>query len=182
MLQSDYPGYIHIQMAGTPELRVEALTAGDISYTPKVPAEEIVTRHGRYIEMLDRLRDPDRFREVTSQESAMSVLFVGDRNVGTTMKGRMSEAIQMTTAASTAGQMAAAKKHDAVLVQLGAKEDAKERFTFLQVLLKDPDHPKLALLFLKQAPDQIRAFCEKSGVAIIESTSSDVVEEALQSL
>ena len=141
MLQSDYPGYIHIQMAGTSELRVEALTAGDVSYTPKVTAEEIVTRHGRYIEMLDRLRDPDRFREVSSEESAMSVLFVGDRNVGTTLKGRMSEAIQMTTAASTAGQMAAAKQHDAVLVQLGSKEDAKERFTFLQVLLKAPDPP-----------------------------------------
>jgi hypothetical protein len=67
-------------------------------------------------------------------------------------------------------------------VQLGSKEDAKERFTFLQVLLKAPDHPKLALLFLKQAPDQIRTFCEKNGVAIIESTSSEDVEQALLGL
>jgi hypothetical protein len=182
LLQGDYPGYIHIQMAPTPDLRVEALTAGDISYTPDVEAEEIVTRHKRYVQMIDRLRNPQSFLEVSAEEKALNVLFVGDRNVGTTLRNRMSEQVILNTTHTTAGQMAEAKKHGAVLVHLGGKEDAKERFTFLQMLLKAPDHPGLALLFLKPPPDQIRKFCETNGVAIIESTNSEDVEQALISL
>ena len=50
------------------------------------------------------------------------------------------------------------------------------------MLLKEKDKPNLALLFLKQAPDQLRAFCEKNNVGIIESKSPREIEAALLKL
>ncbi len=141
LLQGDYPGYIHIQMAPTPELRVEALTTGDISYTPKSAPEEILVRHQRFLSMLERLRKPDASREISQEEQALDVLFVGDRNVGNTLRNRLSENVNLKSMATTAGGMAEAKKHNVVLIHLGAKEDAKERFAFLQMLLKEKDAP-----------------------------------------
>ena len=182
LLQGDYPGYIHIQMAPTPELRVEALSVGDISYTPKSPAEEIVARHARFLQMLDRLRNPDNYRREAPDESVLNVLFVGDRNVGSTLKNRLGDDIILKTTATTAGGRAEAEKSDAVLIHLGGKDDAKERFAFLQMMLKGEDHPPLALLFLKSPPQQIADFCQKQGVALIESTSSDEVREVLLGL
>ena len=182
LLQTDYPGYIHIQMAPTPELRVEALTVGDISYTPNITAEVIAVRHTRFLHMLERLRNPDAFRRDPLDERALSVLFIGDRNLGTSLKNGMGEEVSLQTQASVAGAVTEAKKHDAVLIYLGGPEEAKERFSFLQVLLKQEDRPPLALLFLKSPPDQIRNFCEKQGVAIIESKSSEAVRDALLAL
>jgi hypothetical protein len=182
LLQGDYPGYIHIQMARTPELRVEALTSGDISYVPKSNPEEIVARHPKFLKMLERLRKPDDFRELSTEESALDVLFVGDRNVGNALRTKMSDAINLKTQASTAGGITEAIKHDAVLIQLGGKEDAKERFTFLQVLIKAKEHPALALLFLKTAPDQFKSFCEKNGVALIETGDAEEVQKVLTGL
>ena len=182
LLQSDFPGYLHIQMAPTPELKVESLGVGDFAYTPKSTSEEIVTRHGQFMNMLQRLRDPDAVRDVPAEERAMSVLFVGDRNVGNSLKNGMGEDINLTTMASTAGGVTEAKKHEAVLIHLGGGEDAKPRLAFLQLLLKDENHPDLALLFLKQAPDQLRSFCEKNGVAMIESKSATDVRDGLLDL
>jgi hypothetical protein len=167
-------------MAPTSELRAEALTVGDISYTPDNDAEEIVARHNRLLHMLDRLRNPDKYREETAEEKAVNVLFIGDRNTGTTLKSRFSEEVTLTTMASTAGGVAAAQKNDVVLIHLG--DEAKERFAFLQMLLKNENRPKLALLFMKPPPDRIKAFCDGQGVALIESKSSDEVESALKSL
>ena len=182
MLQKDYPGYVHIQMAPTSELRVEALTVGDISYTPRTTAEEIPVRHARLLKMLDRLRNPEAFFVESAEVRALNVLFVGDRNVGTNLKNGMGEDINLKTIATVAGGLTEAEKHQAVLVQLGGRDDAKERFAFLQMLLKKENHPVLALLFLKSAPDQIRSFCEKQGVTVIESKSSEEVQQILLGL
>ncbi|MDA0745642.1 MAG: response regulator [bacterium] len=182
MLQADYPGYIHIQMAQTPELRTEALTVGDISYTPKATPDEILTRHHRFVDMLDRLRNPDTHRTLSKEDSAVNVLFVGDRNVGNTLRVKLEGSFNFKTMAGVAGGIAESRKHRIVLIHLGAKEDAKERFTFLQALLKTKNHPALALLFFKPAPDQIKDFCGKTGVAIIESANGDEVPEALLAL
>lgn len=185
MLQTDYPGYLHIQMTLTPELREEALGVGDFSYvTPKIAAEELIPRHAKFLQMLERLRDPDAQRGAGGGggSDTIDVLFVGDRNVGTNLKSGMGDAIELSTMASTAGGMAQAKKHELVLIHLGAKEDAKERLAFLQMLIKDPDHPELALLFLKEAPDQLRSFCEKNHVAIIESKNAGEVKNAIVGL
>ena len=72
-----------------------------------------------------------------------------------------------------------AKKNDVVLIYLGGQEDAKQRLAFLQMLLKEEDKPDLALLFLKQAPEQLRAFCERGNVAIIESKSPSQIADTL---
>lgn len=182
LLQGDYPGYMHIHMAQTPELRVEALTVGDYSYTPKNDAEEIVTRHNRFSHMLERLRNPSEYHQESAEHSAAKVFFIGDRNTGTTLRNRFSEAINLEATASTAGAVAQASKFDVVLIHLGGQDDAKERFAFLQMLLKREDHPPLALLFLKAPPDRIRGFCEKQGVALIESTNAEEVEAELLKL
>ena len=182
LLQGDYPGYIHIQMAATPELRVEALTVGDISYTPKVEPEEILARHTRFLAMLERLRNPEGYRETPTEKKALRVLFVGDRNVGNSLRTGLGEDIRVKTMATTAGGRQEASKHKLVLIQPGGKEDAKERLAFLQMLLKQKDHPDLALLFLKAAPAQIKSFCESQGVTLIESGDSDTVARALREL
>lgn len=182
MLQKDYPGYVHIQMAPTPELRVEALTVGDISYTPRTTAEEITTRHTRLLKMIERLRNPKAFFVESAKLRALNVLFVGDRNVGNNLKNGMGEEINLKTIATVAGGLTEAEKHHAVLIQLGGRDDAKERFSFLQMLLKKENHPALALLFLTSAPDQIRSFCEKQGVTVIESKNSEEVQQILLGL
>ncbi len=180
MLQSDFPGYLHIQMAPTAELREEALSVGDFSYvTPKATAGEIGARHKRVLSMLERLRDPDSARAESSGEPALDVLFIGDRNIGNNLKNGFGEEIDLATMATTAGAMAEAKKHETVLIYLGGKDDAKQRLAFLQMLLKEEDAPELALLFLKQAPDQLRAFCDKNDVTIIESKSPREIADAL---
>ena len=61
-----------------------------------------------------------------------------------------------------------------------SKEDAKKRFTFLHVLLKDKVPQSYPLL--KDTPAQIKDVCDKSGVRVIESKSSDDVREALLGL
>ena len=86
-------------------------------------------------------------------------MFLGDRNIGNNLKNGFGEEIDLHTVASTAGAMVEAKKHEMVLIYLGGKEDEKQRLSFLQMLLKEEDKPNLALLFLNQAPDQLRAFC-----------------------
>ena len=179
LLQRDYPGYVHVHIAPTSDLRVEALTIGDLSYTPSTTPEEITTRHKRLLHMMNRVRKPEDFRHDPLEHRSMSVLFVGDRNVGTTLRSNVGQGIELKTTSSVAGALVESKKHDAVLVYLGGKEDAKERFTFLQVLLKDKTTPPKALLFLKDAPAQIKVFCEKNAVTVIESKSSDDVREAL---
>ena len=183
LLQADYPGYYHIQMAPTQEIREEALSIGDFSYiTSKVTSEEVVARHGRFLNMLDRLRDPDAVRDDPLSKQGLDVVFLGDRNIGNNLKNGFGNEIDLYTMTSTAGAMAEVKKHDIVLISLGGKEDAKQRLAFLQKLLKEADKPTLALLFLKQAPDQLRAFCEKSDVAIIESKSPRKIADALLDL
>lgn len=184
LLQGDFPGYFHVQMAPTAELREEALSVGDFSYvTPKVTPEELVTRHTRFMAMVDRLRDPDAVREAAPQASkALDVFFIGDRNIGNNLKNGFGEDIDLVTTASTAGAMAQAKKHDLVLVYLGGKEDAKQRLAFIQMLLKESDRPDIAILFLKSAPDQLRAFCQKNNVAVIESKSPSEIADNLLAL
>jgi len=172
LLQGDYPGYYHVQMAPTQEVREEALSVGDFSYiTSKISGEEVVARHARFLNVLSRLRNPDAVREDPLTERGLDVMFLGDRNIGNNLKNGFGDEIDLLTVASTAGAMAEAKKHDLVLIYLGGKDDAKQRLAFLQMLLKEEDKPGLALLFLKPAPDQLRAFCEKSNVTVIESKS-----------
>lgn len=182
LLQRDYPGYVHIQMAPTPEIRIEALTVGDFSYVPNTPPEEITTRHKRLLHMVNRLRNPEDFKSDPLVDRAMSVLFIGDRNVGTDLRNRLSEGIDMKTLATVAGALVESRKHDAVLVHLGGKEDAKERFTFLQMLIKDKGTPPKALYFQKEAPDRIKGFCEQTGVTVIESQDTDEMRETLLGL
>ena len=179
LLQKDYPGYIHIQMAPTRELRVEALQTGDIAYLPRTAPEEILIRHKRLLHMQERLRNPEAFREESAEERATNVLFVGDRNVGNTLKNRLGESINLSTMATTAGGMAEAAKNEAVLIHLGGREDAKERFVFLQMLLKSEDKPALALLFMASPPDRIRDFCEKQDVTIIESKEPEEIDYSM---
>lgn len=182
LLQRDYPGYVHIQMAPTSELRVEALTVGDFSYVPNTPPEEIVTRHKRLLHMVHRIRNPEDFKRDPLVHRDMNILFIGDRNVGTDLRSRLTEGFDIKTMATVAGALVESKKHDAVLIYLGGKEDAKERFTFLQLLLKDKATPPKALYFQKEAPERIKAFCQNSGVKVIESQSADEIKEILQSL
>lgn len=183
LLQADFPGYFHIQMAPTAELREEALSVGDFSYvTPKLESAELGERHARFMKMLGRLRDPDAVRDESPSGNALNALFIGDRNIGNNLKNGFGDEIDLDTMATTAGAMAEAKKHDLVLIYLGGKEDAKQRLAFLQMLLKEDDHPELALLFLKQAPDQLRAFCDKNGVAVIESKSPTEIADSLLAL
>ena len=106
-------------------------------------------------------------------------MFIGDRNIGNNLQNEFGDDIELVTMATTAGAMAEAKKHDLVLIYLGGKEDAKQRLAFLQMLLKEEDKPELALLFLKPAPDQLRTFCEKNGVAVIESKSPSEIADIL---
>lgn len=182
LLQRDYPGYIHVQMAPTPELRIEALTVGDISYTRNTLPEEIVVRHKRLLHMLHRLRNPDNFRRDPLEHRAMRVLFIGDRNVGTELRTGGGEDIEYKAMATVAGALAEAKKNDAVLIHLGGKEDAKERFAFLQALLKSPDKPPTALYFQKETPEKMKEFCDKSGVTIIASKTSAEVKDLMLEL
>ena len=184
LLQGDFPGYLHIQMTLTPELREEALGVGDFSYvTPKIAADEVVPRHAKFLQMLGRLRDRDAQRAASDAGSdVIDVLFVGDRNVGNNLKSGMGDDVNLSTMASTAGGMAQAQKHELVLIHLGSKEDEKERLAFLQRLIKNPDRPELALLFLKEAPDQLRSLCEKNNVAIIESKNATEVKNAIVDL
>ena len=107
---------------------------------------------------------------------------MGDRNVGNSLRTGLGEDIRVKTMATTAGGGQEAKKHSIVLIQPGGKEDAKERLAFLQMLLKQKEHPGLALLFLKSAPDQIKNFCQAQGVTLIESGDADTVQEALRGL
>ena len=183
LLQGDYPGYFHIQMAPTAEVRKEALSVGDFAYiTSKITAEEVGARHGRFLNMLDRLRNPDDVLDGPSAVDALDVMFLGDRKIGNNLRNGFGEEIDLHTVASTAGAMVEARKHEMVLIYLGGKDDAKQRLSFLQMLLKEEDKPNLALLFLKQAPDQLRAFCEKNNVGIIESKSPREIEAALLKL
>ena len=182
LLQRDYPGYVHIQMAPTSEMRVEALTVGDFSYIPNTSPEEIKTRHTRLLHMLNRLRNPESFKRDPLEHREMSILFIGDRNVGTDLRNRITEGIDMKTMATVAGALVESKKHDAILVHLGGKEDAKERFTFLQMLLKDKATPPKALYFSKEAPDRIKAFCEQTGVTVIESQDPEQMRQTLLDL
>ena len=183
LLQSDFPGYYHIQMAPNPELREEALSVGDFSYvTPKVESAEVGERHTRFMEMLDRMRDPDAVRDDPMDDQSLDALFIGDRNIGNNLQNEFGDDIELATMATTAGAMAEAKKHDLVLIYLGGKEDAKQRLAFLQMLLKEKDKPDLALLFLKQAPDQLRAFCQKNHVAVIESNRPSEIADSLLAL
>lgn len=182
LLQRDYPGYVHIQMAPTSELRVEALTIGDFSYIPTTPSEEIITRHKRLLHMANRIRNPEEFKQDPLEHRNMNVLFIGDRNVGTDLRGRLSEGIEIKTMATVAGALVESKKHDAVLIFLGGKEDAKERFTFLQMLLKDKNTPPKALYFQKEAPERIKAFCENSGVKVIETQDPEEMHKTLLGL
>jgi hypothetical protein len=182
LLQRDYPGYVHIQMAPTAEMRAEALSVGDFSYVPNTLPEEITTRHTRLLHMINRLRNPENFKVDPLEHRSMNLLFIGDRNVGTDLRSRLDEGIEIKTLATVAGALIESKKHDAVLVFLGGKEDAKERFTFLQLMLKDKTTPPKALYFPKEAPDRIKAFCEQTGVTVIESQSPDEMRETLLGL
>lgn len=132
--------------------------------------------------MLDRLRNPDDVLDGPSSFNTLDVMFLGDRNIGNNLKNGFGEEIDLHTVASTAGAMVEAKKHEMVLIYLGGKEDAKQGLTFLQMLLKEEDKPNLALLFLKQAPDQLRAFCAKNNVGIIESKSPGEIQDDLLKL
>ncbi|MCZ6633683.1 MAG: hypothetical protein O7G87_09775 [bacterium] len=183
LLQRDYPGYVHIQMAPTPELRIEALTTGDISYTRRTNADEITVRHERFLHMLDRLRNPDKYRHDPLDHRAMIVLFIGERNVGNDLRtGISAEEIDFNVTPSVAGALSEALKSDAVLIDLSSMEEAKERLTFLQLLLKNEDKPPAALLFPKEASAQLKAFGEKNGVTIIESYTIDSVRDTLKGL
>jgi len=179
---SAVPQLPHILVTSTAALGSRQLDLCDECVSPDLPDQEIVARHPKFLKMLERLRKPDDFRELSTEESALDVLFVGDRNVGNALRTKMSDAINLKTQASTAGGITEAIKHDAVLIQLGGKEDAKERFTFLQVLIKAKEHPALALLFLKTAPDQFKSFCEKNGVALIETGDAEEVQKVLTGL
>jgi hypothetical protein len=181
-LQRDYPGYIHIQIAPTAEMRVEALTIGDFSYIPNTPAEEITTRHKRLLHMANRIRNPLDFKSDPLVDRDMTVLFIGDRNVGNDLRTQLTEGIDIKSMASVAGALVESKKHDAVMVFLGGKEDAKERFTFLQVMLKDKNTPPKALYFQKEAPERMKAFCQQNGVTVIESQDMAGVRNALLAL
>ena len=77
LLQGDFPGYMHIQLAPTSELRVEALTMGDASYTPTISPEEILLRHENFANLLKRLRNPDDHRELSDEDRAIDVLYLG---------------------------------------------------------------------------------------------------------
>lgn len=182
LLQRDYPGYVHIQMAPTPELRVEALTVGDFSYIPSTSPEEMTTRHTRLLHMMNRLRNPESFKVDPLIHRSMSLLFIGDRNVGTNLRNQLAEDIDIKTLATVAGVLVESKKHDAVMVHLGGKEDAKERFTLLQMLLKDKTTPPKALYFQKEAPERMKAFCAQTGVTVIESQDLDGMREILLGL
>jgi len=182
LLQRDYPGYVHIQMAPTSELRVEALTVGDFSYVPNTPPEEIITRHKRLLHMANRIRNPKDYKRDPLVDRAMSILFIGDRNVGNDLRNGIGEGIDIKTLATVAGALVESKKHDAVMVHLGGKEDAKERFTFLQFILKDSTTPPKALYFQKDAPERMKAFCEQTGVTVIESQNHDKMREILLGL
>jgi hypothetical protein len=99
LLQADYPGYYHVQMAPTQEIREEALSVGDFSYiTSKISPEEVATRHARFLNMLDRLRDPDSVREDPLVDQGLDVMFLGDRNIGNNLKNGFGDEIDLFTA------------------------------------------------------------------------------------
>jgi len=102
LLQRDYPGYVHIQMAPTAEMRSEALTIGDFSYVPTTSAEEITTRHKRLLHMANRIRRPEDFVSDPLVDRNMSVLFIGDRTVGNNLKTRLADGIELKTMGSVA--------------------------------------------------------------------------------
>ena len=182
ILVRDFPGYIHAHVTSLPEQMEEAMTADDLAYPPRIAQEELLTRHRRFMHMLERLRNPDAFRNDPELTRPPNVLFVGDRPLGHTLKQKFGEAINLTVQPTTAGVRSESGKYDIVLIHLGAKDDARERLQLLQLLLKSGSHPKLALLFLGPAPDQIKGFCEKSSVALIESKQASEVEERLKKL
>lgn len=182
LLLRDYPGYVHIQMAPTNELRAEALTVGDLSYTRSTSTEEILTRHKRLLQLIHRVRNPEEYRRDPLEHRDRRILFVGDRIVGSNLKNQISEGLDIRTTSSVAGAVGEAKKSDAVVIHLGAKEDAKERFTFLQLLLKDKETPPKALYFANEAPERMKGFCTQNGVTVIEDKTADEVQEMLLAL
>lgn len=182
ILMRDFPGYVHIHIISLPEQLEDAMTVNDLVYPPRTNREEVLTRHRRLLHTLERLRNPDAFRNDPEMTRPPNVLFVGERQLGNALKQKFGEAIKFTVQPTSAGVRSEAPKNDIVLIHLGAKEEARERLALLQLLLKMEPRPQLALLFLGPAPDQIKSFCEKQGVAVIESKQSAEVQEKLLAL
>jgi hypothetical protein len=180
MLQADFPGYAHIQMTLTAEQRNQALTVGDISYTPDVGKEEIITRHIRLLHMLDRLRNPENFKHDPLEHRNMTVFFIGDRNEGNDLRNSLTEGIDVTSSYSLGGAIAESKKHDAVIIHLGGNDEAKERLAFLQMLLKDQSAPPKALYFTGKPSERLQEYCQKNGVVVIEKQNPNVRERLLK--
>ena len=182
ILMRDFPGYVHIHIPNIPEQMEDAMTVDDLTYSPRIAQEEILMRHKRLMHMLERLRNPDAYRKDPELTRPPNVLFVGDRQLGFTLKKKFDEAINLNVQPSTAGIRSEAEKNDIILIHLGGKDDARERLSVLQLLIKNKVKQKLALLFLGPAPDQIRSFCEKSGVSVIETKQAGEVQEKLLEL
>ena len=182
ILLRDFPGYVHIHLASTQEHLTDAMTADDLVYPPRVNREEVLARHRRLLHLLERLRNPDAFRNDPETTRAPNVLFVGDRQLGHAMRQKFGEAINMTVQPSVAGMRTEAPKYDIILIHLGVKDEARERSQLLQLLLKLEPRPQIALLFLSPATDRIRSFCEKQDVAVIESKQAGEIQEKLLEL
>jgi hypothetical protein len=182
ILLRDFPGYIHIHVTSLQEQMEDALSQDDLAYPPRFNREEVMARHRRYLQMLERLRNPDAFRNDPELTRPPNVLFVGERQLGHALKQKFGAEVNLTVQPSSAGVRSEASKNDIILIHLGAKEEARERLQLLQLLLKTEPRPQLAMLFLTPAPDQMKAFCEKQGVAIIESKQSNEVQEKLLAL
>lgn len=179
ILLRDFPGYVHVHLTSLPEHMEDAITADDIAYPPRLNKDEVILRHKRLLFALERLRNPDAFRNDPEDTRAPNVLFVGERQLGHALKQKFGEAISFTVQPSIAGLRSDATKYDIVLIHLGAKDEARERLQALQLLIKLDPKPRLALLFLSAVPDQIKAFCEKNDVTVIESKQSGEVQETL---
>ncbi|OGG56854.1 MAG: hypothetical protein A3F84_10695 [Candidatus Handelsmanbacteria bacterium RIFCSPLOWO2_12_FULL_64_10] len=182
ILMRDFPGYIHIHLASTQEHLSDAMAVDDLVYPARINRDEVLARHRRFLHMLERLRNPDAFRNDPEMTRAPNVLFVGERQLGHAMKQKFGEVINLTVQPSVAGMRTEAPKYDIILIHLGVKDEARERLALLQLLLKMEPRPQLALLFLSPASDQIRSFCEKQDVAVIESKQAGEVQERLLEL
>jgi len=182
ILMRDFPGYVYVHLASLQEHLTDAMSVDDLVYPPRLNREEVLVRHRRLLHLLERLRNPDAFRNDPEMTRAPNVLFVGERQLGHALRQKFGEAVSFTVQPSVAGMRTEAPKYDIVLIHLGAKEEARERLALLQLLLKMEPRPQLALLFLSPAPEQIRAFCEKQGVVIIESKQAGEVQEKLLEL